>query len=1060
MSRCIFAFIRVATLAFVYAVVGCAPPLPSDTEAISNRPQSWEKFVAIIKLTGDPLLSSATVDDNGRRVIDPAHKKELLAEQERVVAELKELSPELAVIFRYRLVLNGLAIIAPLELKERIQDMDGVSQVGSESFFRPPQLVSGVNNAEPEDITETNSVAFIGSKKVHSSLKATNSDGVPIPVKGEGIRVAIVDTGIDYLHKMLGGQGNVEEYENNDFTMIEEGSFPTRKVIAGIDLVGDDYDTDSADFSKHIPRGDPDPLDEHGHGTHVAGTVAGIGDDINTYSGVAPDALLIAIRVFGAGETGESVIIKAIEYAVDPNGDYNLNDQAHVINMSLGVSFGSPYTLYQEAVNTAVRGGTVVVASAGNSGPEDYVVSNPSTADEAISVGASIDDSEHNWKFPALKLTTVGKSDILTEAVESPMAKPISEVGELSAPLYYIGLADKDLTDKQKTQLKGKAALIDRGLVYFMDKIDRAVAAGAVAVVMVNNVDTRPVPMGGYKDYQIPAVMITKKIGAGIKEDLQAGEVVRVTFDSSIIIERREVIDTLTSFSSYGPRSFDSLIKPEIVAPGLSVTSAVAGKGDKGVKYSGTSMSAPHISGVVALMRQYRPNLDATLVKSMLISNAKVLVTTAGERYAVNQQGAGRVDAYAATTNEVIFHPATLSLGRTLVSKQKKITGSFGIQNISKQDLDLAVRASVVSGLTFSLPARVSLKSGTKTHVDFAFVVDAKKLSDFYQNLDGHIELLDGDKIVARLPLLLGVKKLARVSPVSAVVQATSEEDSYQATIEVELKNPSTNTGKALLFNLLGLDTRQGSVRNNPSRGENICDLQSAGYRISEQNGDEPALIQFAAKLYYPLTTWHACRLSVQIDGDNDGIADQELIAGPVWSFITRIISEGMHLSILTNAHKMRELRLEYERNPVPWSGENYVSAIVSYQPLTPYNHATLIVATAKLEDVVKDAEGDFRVKLAVLRHDRGVSDSDMDDFLADHADNWQTITPTIDGSGFWQIPDHIAVPKHGRVNLSLIKGGDPEARLVAYFPHNASTFSHLRTDHQSRIIPLSYLQP
>ena len=902
-------------------MVNCSPLPTGDTAVINDRPQ-WESFIALIKLQTPPLLTSVKIATTGKRVIDTAHKDEILAEQEQMVANLKELSADISVIFHYRFVLNGLSIIAPVHLHEQIDAMAGVAYLIREGIFARPELLSDSDAGGAENsFARMNPVKFIEAEKVHNTLTVLNTDGVEIPVRGAGIRVGIIDTGIDYLHKMFGGSGIVADYKNNDPTIIEENSFPTNKVIAGIDLVGADYNASSTNFARHVPRGDPDPLDKGVHGTHVAGTVAGIGDGVKTYSGVAPDAALVAIKAFGRGSTGESVVIKALDYAIDPNGDYNLDDQVHVTSLSLGSNFGNPYSLYQEAISTAVKGGTLVVVAAGNSGAKAYAIGNPATADDAISVAASIDGSGHNWQRPALKLSAASGLDIMVETVIGHTGKPISEVGRLTVPLYHIGLADTDLSEEQKIELQGKAALIDRGLVTLDEKITRAAEAGAIAVVLVNNYDILPSRIRSKNRYQIPIVMVAKKVGTTIKKHL-AREVVQVTFDSSFsVFTRKELIDTLAHFSSYGPRGYDSAIKPEIAAPGTRITSAHAGRGDKGIKFSGTSMATPHISGVVALMQQYRPTLDPTYIKGMLLSEAKTLIRPSGERYEVFQQGGGRVKAYAAVTAEVIFQPAALSLGRTTVAHKKKMGGNFTVVNLTARDMNLTVHSQVDPHLTLTLPAQIELKGKAKTRVDFTLTIDAKELTAFYTNLDGYIELHAGDEMIAKMPLLLGVKKLARVSPTTAKIFANSEEESYRAVVDVELKNRGASAGEVLLFDLLGLDTRAEQVRSDPLRGYNTCDLQSAGYRVvSKQVGaKEIKALQFAAKLYYPLTTWHTCKIAVQFDGDGDGIADQELVGSQKF--------RGGVFSVLYDAHKLRARRAYYEEKPVSrpgllWGGD------------------------------------------------------------------------------------------------------------------------------------------
>ena len=1048
--------ILVGVICLIGLLCSCVPLPSGETEAINNRPQSWKRFVALLRLEGKPLLVSATVDSEGLRQINDRHKQALLAEQERVIAELQLLSDEIEILFHYHLVLNGLAIVAPEELRSKIGEIAGISQIESEGLFGAPRLMDDGESAEPvADKFVRNSAKFIGSERVHETLTVKSVDGTEVAVRGDGIRVAIIDTGIDYLHKMFGGAGSVEEYKANDPTVIEENSFPTRKVIAGIDLVGVGYDAGSTVFDKQIPRGDPDPLDESGHGTHVAGSVAGHGDGVNTYDGVAPDASLLAIKVFGGGSTGEAVILRGIEFAIDPNGDFKLDDQAHVVNMSLGSSFGGPYSLYQEAIGTAVRGGTVVVVSAGNSGFIDYVVGDPSTADEAISVGASIDNADHNWQRPAIKLTAIGKQESMIEAVESPMSKPIAEIETLTAPLYHIGLADKDLSEEQQANLAGKIALIDRGLVTFVEKIDRAVAAGAVGVIVANNVDSPPLGMGGNKKYQIPAVMISLKAGNDAKIALDKGDVT-ATFEANLVLERRELIDTLASFSSQGPRSFDSFIKPEIVAPGVSIVSAAAGGGDEGRGANGTSMSAPHVSGVVALMRQYRPQIEASMIKNLLLARTEVLSTPAGDRYPIAQQGGGRVDAYQATTAEVVFQPAALSLGRTIVAHRKRITAQIEVHNTVDRDLNLTMRSNIVPGFSINLPDEITILAGQSREIDLTIDIDGRSLTEFYTNLDGFIELLEADKVVARLPLLLGAKKLARVDTVSASIHASSAEDSYRALIDVELHNPGPSDGKALLFELIDNDERKVAHRD-PSRSDGVCDLQSVGYRIRDLaiNDRKVQAIQFAVKLYYPLTSWDTCEVSVQFDGNGDGIADQELIGGAVAPFTNSCRSPRAFGSILADAARLRNLRRDFETQPPMMGCLRYPQAVISFLPLDIYDHSTLLVVSASLDDLVKDQYGDLKIKFSVTSKD-GVPPH-RDDYLGD-GDSWRTIYPNMDGAGFWHIPDHVIVPKGGKARTTLIRGGNPLAQLIAYFPYNASTFSHIRPDHQSKVIDIDYL--
>ena len=284
-------------------------------------------------------------------------------------------------------------------------------------------------------------VPYIGAKAVQDS-----------GFTGKGVRVAIIDTGIDYFHYDLYGSGNPADFANNDPTIIEPGTFPTAKVIGGMDFVGGQW-----------PNGDlapdPDPLDKgtgYPHGTHVASTTGG-------RVGVAPDALFYALKVCSSVSSSCSgvAMMQALDWASDPNGDGKLNDRVDIANLSIGSVYGQAYeddTSY--LANQLSLLGTLVVASAGNSGDHPYVTGTIGAALGVLSVAATNNPAE-----AAQNLTVLEPASIAGDygAIWQPWAAELTSV--LEAPMVYGGSLGNSLgcTPFAAGSLTGKIGLVDRG---------------------------------------------------------------------------------------------------------------------------------------------------------------------------------------------------------------------------------------------------------------------------------------------------------------------------------------------------------------------------------------------------------------------------------------------------------------------------------------------------------------------------------------------------------------------------------------------------------------------
>lgn len=1015
----------------------------------SNRTITQNEFIGLVKLKSAPLLASAQRSD-GVTQIDPDLVKKIEVEQTQAIADLKALSSDIRILYRYRMVLNGMAIIAPLHLQDEIKARLHVAYVERQGVFGRPQLKDVQSgSALASAITERNSVKFIGADKVHK-LNVVGSDGVSRPVDGRGMSVGVIDTGIDYTHKMFGGEGTEEAYKavNPD---VANAGYPNAKVPGGIDLVGTAYNAASGDYAKHLPKPDVNPLDEGGHGTHVAGTVAGIGDNVETYSGVAPEAVVHSIKVFGAdGSTGDAVVVAALEYAADPNRDGKLDDQLDVVNLSLGSSYGFPHILYSQAAGNLSRGGTVVVASAGNSGANDYIVGAPSVADEAISVAASIDDGFHNWQFGAVKFESPSGVK-LSEAVEGPISKPIAEAGDVSGKLVFIGLANADLAPEVVEALKGNVALIDRGQVTFADKVRRAFEAGAIGVVVANNQPGNPFAMGGDGNYAIPAVMISQALGSSLKEDMSKGDVV-IHFQTPEKIEKPELIDTLTDFSSKGPRSSDGVLKPEISSPGANVISAAMGKGAKGVKMSGTSMAGPHVAGVMALLKQARPDLNSAELKSILMGRATSIGNDKKEVYPLSRQGAGRVQTFESATATLVADKTAISLGEVNLESTLTFRETVRVRNISKKTMTIDVSLDSSAGLSLVNEVdSIRLAPGASQEIYLRLFIDASAVTEKSAELDGLVKLSVAGKEAHRIPVLAVVRKVAKVAGSLATAQG-------KATLS--LKNSGRHEGVALPFNLLALDNRKVNVANDPFLNDS-CDLQAAGYRIVEktvkdENGADikVKMLQVGVKVYEPMTTWNACEVSVLIDSNGDQVPEQELAGIPLGNVkgLSTATNEGQFMSVLLDAPKTRELRNQFEQDAIAGKDveENYAAAALDAQDMTVFNRSTVVVVEADVTKLATRPDGQLSVKIATIFNE--ASSVEMDDFLAKGASEYSLLPLAEAAQTFVGLPESLSLKAGETTSATFTKGGGT-SRLLMLYPENRSIQGSAGVDEQLQIM-------
>jgi minor extracellular serine protease Vpr len=610
----------------------------------------------------------------------------VLRSQDAAIAQAESLGG--TVVFRYGRLVNGFSAELSRQAALAMAARSDVALVERVSVIRR---------------TLTSSAPFIGAPKTWKK----------VGVRGRGVTVAVIDTGVDYTHADFGGPGTVEAFAGNDPAVIEPGTFPTAKVVGGFDFVGDQgYDPGDADPTNDVPSPDPDPLDLEGHGTHVAGICCGRGVPGSVGPGIAPRARILALKVFDIGSTTSDVVLAAYEYALDPNQDGNTRDAVSVINLSLGDDYVVNRT-EERALRGLDRAGVVVVAAAGNAGNQPsggsaYIAGSPGNAPTAIGVASSIDQLEANVLTvddPAASLPEGGVAVVQDWAgsldADLPGALVDARASDSpSAPDGTPSPADRLLCDSTPTgtPFAGKIALVFKGSTGAGDcdgseKVYRAQQAGAVAVILWSGFTGPPFALGpgAFADQvSVPAAMVSTSDGAALGDLVSPNAPSSYnTVEANVTIHSTPSVvpgfgDRVSDFSSEGPARISSRLKPDVTAPGDAITSAAAGTGTGGVTFGGTSMATPHIAGVAALLRELHPTWTPARIKALLMNQATNALSNADGSSPVpaTVQGAGRVRAYRSATTTNLAMPGSVSFGLQGVSDYTTVVRRVRVWNL------------------------------------------------------------------------------------------------------------------------------------------------------------------------------------------------------------------------------------------------------------------------------------------------------------------------------------------------------------------------------------------
>ncbi|HEX8723234.1 MAG TPA: S8 family serine peptidase [Pyrinomonadaceae bacterium] len=645
-----------------------------------------DAVTVIVELKGEPgAVYAARARQQGRAVSAEelqGYRSRLAAEQDRFLASLAQRGVSAAVAadpvknydgslaatvpVRYTLVYNGLALRVPRSALPALKAMPEVKSASLDRLLHT-QL--------------DHSVKYIDAPKVYGAYpELSQFDDLREGYEGQGMYLAVIDTGIDWTHPMFGG----------DPTPPRLGVAPASAAVPTNQKV-----------VYYLPLADVAAQDGFGHGTHVASTAAGYlaqhpgadglpgtADDIRLH-GVAPQAKLMSYKVcsdagsslyslagvYVAGCEGKDTIM-ALEDAMSP---FTLTGQpkpvAHVINLSLGGSGGPDEPTSVACSNAALAGATVVAAS-GNDGPGEGTTGSPAAGRHVISVGATAHpgNSASSYKVDVVG----GLQGIHAELLDGSAAAPAA----LQNNYVYCGVGDTP--DQFPASVKGRIALIARGGTVdagtagtglFASKAAQAAAAGAVAAVIYNNVDGE---LSGVTVYAsaIPVFGISKTNGEHLRSVIGSDAAGAVSAKQvRVSAAGGSFSPEMAGFSSRGPVRGFGQVKPDVSAPGVAVLAAVPPASVLGAALGGlegtpnyahldgTSMATPHMAGAALLVRQAHIDWTADVVRTALINTATNLRSAAGapkqdgpfSADSIIAQGGGLINVYEAVNAKALM---------------------------------------------------------------------------------------------------------------------------------------------------------------------------------------------------------------------------------------------------------------------------------------------------------------------------------------------------------------------------------------------------------------------
>ncbi len=638
--RCL-AVMNAAALALGILLALPANAAGKISDAAVSR-QTVDADYALVQLKGDPLATySKTKPAHGKKIdfnsaTVKSYRALLSALRNDFKQWLRANAPKAKVTGEFDIALNAIAIKLNGEALSKIGTAPQVVRAQYQGLYYP----SAIGDPDLDLIDASEGWSDAGG-------------GPPIPAAGDGVKVAVLDTGIDVTHPCFSDDGYPAQ------TQLGDHNFTNNKVIV------------AKVFNNKTPSRHYTAEAVQDHGTHVSGTVAcnyGTPANVNgvaishPISGVAPRALLGNYNIFpGNVDNARSEdILNALDAAYADGFD--------IANMSLGGNAHGIQDLVTIAVDNLDRANMVVAVAAGNAGPGHYTIESPGSAARALTAGAA---SVGNFIA-----TPISVNGLTAHAVAGEFATVTSDV---TAPLAVVTEAPVNVATGLSTacvpiatDVAGKIALVSRGTCSFSTKVRNAQAAGAVAVLISNNLAGDGIQMatdGTPNQPTIFAYNVSLDDGAALKANNGGSTTISAT--QVYFISGND--DFMADFSGQGPTDVDFRIKPDVVAPGANVLSSIPHQFCASPPcfafFDGTSMATPHLAGTAAVLRWANPDWAAADVRSAIVNTAdekvlkKTSPVTAPLETDVQVIGSGRENVQSAVNAAVTLDPVSVSFG-------------------------------------------------------------------------------------------------------------------------------------------------------------------------------------------------------------------------------------------------------------------------------------------------------------------------------------------------------------------------------------------------------------